>query len=106
MSFNYRHAAYDLPIFDFTSASDPSYSSMILTRCEADTTLSAENDEVVCSVNGTKAIWKPQPIPQCYRHCYLFTVEHGDAYLINNRIYDDKQIIQLTTKEFGIGDNT
>ncbi|CAH8517522.1 unnamed protein product [Schistosoma intercalatum] len=74
--------------------------------CEADTTLSAETDEVICSVNDTKAIWKPQPFPQCYRHCYLFTVEHGDVYLINSKNYGDKQIIPITTEEFGIEGNT
>ncbi|CAH8291661.1 unnamed protein product, partial [Schistosoma rodhaini] len=74
--------------------------------CEADTTLSAENDEVICSVDNTKAIWKPQPFPQCYKHCYLFTVEYGDVYLINSKNNGNKQIIKTTTEEFGIGENT
>ncbi|CAH8291650.1 unnamed protein product, partial [Schistosoma rodhaini] len=62
--------------------------------CEADTTLSAENDEVICSVDNTKVIWKPQPFPQCYKHCYLFTVEYGDVYLINSKNNGNKQIIK------------
>ncbi|CAH8530547.1 unnamed protein product [Schistosoma turkestanicum] len=74
--------------------------------CEAETTLSVENEEVVCSVNETNTIWKPQPFPQCNRHCYLFTVEHGDVYLIHRQYNGAKQIIQITTEEFGIEGDT
>ncbi|CAH8821113.1 unnamed protein product [Trichobilharzia szidati] len=73
--------------------------------CENDTTLSTETDEIICGVNGTVTVWNPQPFPQCHRHCYLFTVEHGDVFLIHRRSKGDKQFIQITTAEFGNEDD-
>ncbi|CAH8853587.1 unnamed protein product [Trichobilharzia szidati] len=73
--------------------------------CEDDTTLSIETDEIICGVNGTVTVWNPQPFPQCHRHCYLFTVEHGDVFLIHRRSKGDKQFIQITTAEFGNEDD-
>ncbi|KAK4475733.1 hypothetical protein MN116_000641 [Schistosoma mekongi] len=72
--------------------------------CEIDTTLSVENDEIECGVIDSITLWKPQPFPECRRHCYLFTVEHGDVYLIHRNHNGDKHIIQITTEEFGLGD--
>ncbi|KAK4467396.1 hypothetical protein MN116_008820 [Schistosoma mekongi] len=49
-------------------------------------------------------LWKPQPFPECRRHYYLFTVEHGDVYLIHRNHNGDKHVTQITTGKFGIGD--
>ncbi|CAH8606424.1 unnamed protein product [Heterobilharzia americana] len=82
------------------------YGSKGTVTCEVDTTLSTEDNEIICGVNGTTTMWNPHPFPQCYRHCYLFTVEHGDVYLIHRGPKGDVQLIQITTAETGIIDDT
>ncbi|GAA53460.1 hypothetical protein CLF_110274, partial [Clonorchis sinensis] len=68
--------------------------------CDPDTTASSDTDSLYCGLIDNKTSWLPQPIPTCNRHCYLFTVDHGDVVLMHKPNTPSQRFIPITSENY------
>ncbi|TGZ63009.1 hypothetical protein CRM22_007135 [Opisthorchis felineus] len=82
------------------TAEKTTFGSRAAFTCDPDTTASSDTDSLHCGLIDNKTSWLPQPIPTCNRHCYLFTVDHGDVLLMHKPNTPSQRFIPITSENY------
>ncbi|KAA3678427.1 uncharacterized protein DEA37_0001881 [Paragonimus westermani] len=81
-------------------ANETTFGSKALIECPPDTTSSSEVNVMQCGVLGNRTTWLPQPTPACNRHCYLFTVDHGNVILMHKPNTPLQRLIPISSDDY------
>ncbi|KAF7260621.1 hypothetical protein EG68_02164 [Paragonimus skrjabini miyazakii] len=79
---------------------ETTFGSKALIECPPDTTPSSQLNVMQCGVLGNRTTWLPQPTPACNRHCYLFTVDHGNVILMHKPNTPSQRLIPISTDDY------